>query len=443
MGKIGAVEGRRPFLGARGQDDRVRSFAVEEGLVHRHAHPHLRDPGRRQLGLEVAGQDLKLVPPRRQSRQEELTAQDRFFFTERHTMTALCGRGRGRHAGRAPADHQNLPGREGGFDPAFALMAGPGIAQALHRLQVEQVIEAPLGAGHAMDDFFFPARRDFPGKIGIGDERAAHPHQVARVVVDHGPGGGQVVDAMSGDHRHAHPLPDAARQIGEGPAGRLRDDLGDAGLMPAHVDGNGVGTVLDKLHRVFPHPRPADPAGHEIVAVNPPEHGIIRADGLVDGPGDLQAKPHAVFPGAAIGVRTAVRQFRKKLADQVAGPGEDLHEIKPGLPGALGRVGKILDGPPDFFRRKRPRLFFRELRPDGRRRHGGPAAQKNGEVVTARVVELQTRTAAAPFHRLRQPAQTGKELVPVGADDAAAGIVVHHAVPGHERPGAAPGPFGV
>jgi|GEM_PF-4377553 len=183
-------------------------------------------------------------------------------------MSPFGGGKGGKHPGRATADHHDLL-RYGGRLQLLFLMAGPGIALAFHRLVLEDMVEAALTAGDAVDDPVVVTGRRLLGKTRIGDKGPADRDQVAEPFVDEAPRGLRVIDPMTSHDRNRHLFLDFARHVGKDPARHLSHDLRHLGLMPTDVDADGIGAGGGQGGGKGLLLGPADPAFHEIVAVDP------------------------------------------------------------------------------------------------------------------------------------------------------------------------------
>jgi hypothetical protein len=131
------------------------------------------------LDFQVFGKFGKFLTSRRRAGQIELAAKTVAFFIQGDRVPPVkCGNGCV-HAGSAAADDHDLLGSFCFFNGGLPLIGRPWIAQAFNMLELEQIVKAPLGAGHAMDDFIFPARLDFFRQVRVCDQAAAHGHHVA------------------------------------------------------------------------------------------------------------------------------------------------------------------------------------------------------------------------------------------------------------------------
>ena len=355
------------------------------------------------------------------------------------------GRGDGSaHAGRPAPDHQQIKRRLGLANLARPLIAGPRVAEALHRPHLEQVVEAPLGAGDTVHDVFLAARAGLLREIGIGDQRAAERHHVAEAIIYERPRPLWIVDPVARDHRYGNPFLDAAGQVREDAARHLGHDLGDLRLVPPHVDAEGVHTRRDQPGGILLKLQPGGAPLHELVAVHPDQQGEIISHAPANRPDYLQAETDAVLEAAAVGIAALVGERREELADQVAGAGKDLDRVEPRLLHASGRLGEALHDLADLVRLQLFRRFPGQARGDGRRRHRLLAPHQHGVVVASGVVQLHRGACPVFPDRRGEARQSGEVGILVGTDvPRVAGALVHRGVADRDHPCPAAGPLGV
>ena len=125
---------------------------------------------------------------------------------------------------------------------------------------------------------------------------------------------------------------------------------------------------------------------------------------------------HAVFEAAAVFVFPPVYDGGKKLADQVAGRGNDLHGIEPGPLHPAGGEGEVCLDLPDLRNGQLAGRFAGKFRTHRRRGNRLPSAHQQGMGISPGLIELGGNLGPVRLDRPGQGRKPRDEFVVLDAD---------------------------
>ena len=165
-------------LGAGGDDDGVRFLRVDEFARHLLAGDDSH-AGQSHLAAQICDNAAELGTAGQGLRQQGLAAQPFACLIEGHVMPALGGDGRGLHAARAAADHQDLPALHRLRQRAVGQLA-PGLRMldAGDRIAHMEMPDASLIARDAGADVVQPSALRLARHFRVADHRAGHADHV-------------------------------------------------------------------------------------------------------------------------------------------------------------------------------------------------------------------------------------------------------------------------
>ncbi|MNV53095.1 hypothetical protein D3C71_1452230 [compost metagenome] len=192
----------------------------------------------------------------------ELPADLAAGIEQRDRVATLGSHGRASQPGRPGADHGD-PARGGGRAvDQLGLVHGARVDQAAGGLVLEDVVQAGLVAGDAGVDRLRTAGARLVGPLRIGQQRPRQRDHVGAARGEDALGHVGHVDAVGGDHRHAHVRLELGGDSRKGTAWHRGGDGRDARLVPADagVD-QGRARRLDRL-RLLHDLGPVAAVGH-------------------------------------------------------------------------------------------------------------------------------------------------------------------------------------
>jgi hypothetical protein len=166
------------------------------------------------------------------------------------TLARLNWPRRANQAGGPATRHGDLFPALRGPDEQPRFAPGARIDHAAHRLADEVMVQAGLIAGDADVDTGAIALLRLRRELGVGEQRARERHHVRVAARQDLFRDFRSIDAVRGDHRNAHRLPQAARGPGEGGAWHSLRDRRYASLVPADaaIEQTGAGRLHTARH---------------------------------------------------------------------------------------------------------------------------------------------------------------------------------------------------
>ena len=228
-------------------------------------------------------------------------------LAERHVVPAQCRRAGRHHAGDAAADHEHLPLPRGGNDvEPLELAADARVERAATRLR-----DGTLGhaheAAHAANDVVALVRHHLVRQLGIGEQRAAHHHEIGLAARDdllHLIGIRQAADGGDGNR---HVLLDLLGEVDVAAVLAEHRGVGDA-----ETELVGAGRHVDDVDEVLERMRNAAAlvevvaAVEELGAAHAQLNREVRAHLGAHRGEDLASEAHAILERSAVLVGTVV-----------------------------------------------------------------------------------------------------------------------------------------
>jgi hypothetical protein len=226
------------------------------------------------------------------------------------------------------AHHENLLWALGGSICGLFFFARTGVDHAAHRLELEDMIEAPLIARHAAPDFVGPSFSGLVDEFRVRDQPSGHAHEIHDPLFQNLLCYEGIVNSVAAHHRNFDALADSSCEIHISGLRKIHRNLRNPAFMPAtcnvytvssgsgHGSGKGSGFLVGMA------------IGDEVVASHTDQDCHVGPCLLADAVHGLDAEPHSILQRAPVVVFSPVGLGGQELRNEVSGSGDHLNRVE-------------------------------------------------------------------------------------------------------------------